>query len=144
MGPSAGMRVQPQTPQSPAECPPSVSQPKRNSPVPTRMRNKEKVPQRSHTSDMQIKAPNLTNTCSQVAAVLISSLNVQADRCNFEVPLVLSQGHELHSHYLIKDFTTCIISWTALQASSLLAAIVTSFLAAGPLARTTRAGKSVL
>lgn len=45
---------------------------------------------------------------------------------------------------LIKDFPTCIISWTALQASSLLAAMVTSFLAAGPRARTTRAGKSVL
>lgn len=45
---------------------------------------------------------------------------------------------------LIKDLPTCIISWTALQASSLLAAMVTSFLAAGPRARTTRAGKSVL
>lgn len=45
---------------------------------------------------------------------------------------------------LIRDLPTCIISWTALQASSLLAAMVTSFLAAGPRARTTRAGKSVL
>lgn len=45
---------------------------------------------------------------------------------------------------LIKDLSTCMISWTALQASSLLAAMVTSVLAAGRRARTTRAGKSVL
>lgn len=64
--------------------------------------------------------------------------------CGWNYKLIGYKHQELDSHWLIKDLSTCIISWTTLQASSLLAAIVTSFLAAGPLARTTRAGKSVL
>lgn len=54
-----------------------------------------------------------------------------------------TEHQDLDWQGLIKDLCTCMISWTALQASSLLAAMVTSFLV-GPRARTTRAGKSVL